>query len=735
MTTIGEPIIRVDGKLKVTGSAKYAAEFDVPNVTYAVMVLSTIPNGRIQMMETAQAQRAPGVLAVMTPANAPRLPQGGKAAVHPPAGRVLSLLQDNEVHYNNQPIGVVVAETLNEALYGASLVRVRYQEEPPRLDFRAGFDSAHPGGHGRDPADVSTGDFDAGITAAEVKIDEVYQTPMQNHNPMEPHATIAQWEGEKLTLHDATQYISGVKQTVARTLGIPDDNVHVLCPFTGGGFGCKGSTWSHVVLAAMAAKVAGRPVKLVLERPQMFGPVGGRPETYQHIVLGAKRDGTLTAVRHDVYSHTSVIEDFTEPSSAATRMLYASPAITTSQRLVPLTVGTPTFQRAPGESTGTFALEIAMDELAVKLGMDPIELRLKNYAEIDPTSNKEFSSKNLRQCYQQGAERFGWAKRSTQARATKRGHELIGWGMATATYPANRSGASALVRFEPTGRVTVASGSQDLGTGTYTIMAQVAAVTLKMPVNLIDAKLGDTTLPKAPVSGGSQSAASVTPAVQAAAKQAQLKLLIAVAADPGSPLHAANPESLDFNDGRIIEKGKPESGEIFTAFLARNGNKPVGAVASAEPDQTIEQYSTHSWGATFAEVGVDETLGMVRVHRVTGVYDVGTLLSGMTGKSQLIGGIVWAVSLALFEDTHLDPRMGRAVNANLAEYHVPSNLDIGEIDVSVVGIPDKKFDPLGARGIGEIGITGASAAVANAIYHATSKRIRNAPITPDMLMA
>jgi xanthine dehydrogenase YagR molybdenum-binding subunit len=307
--------------------------------------------------------------------------------------------------------------------------------------------------------------------------------------------------------------------------------------------------------------------------------------------------------------------------------------------------------------------------------------------------------------------------------------------MATATYPANRSAASAMVRFEPTGRVTVASGSQDLGTGTYTIMAQVAAATLKMPVHLMDAKLGDTTMPKAPVSGGSQSAASVTPAVQAAAKQAQLKLLTAAVADAGSPLHGMNPQELDFEDGRMIERGKPESGETFAAFLARNGNKPVGAMASAEPDQDTEQYSTHSWGATFAEVGVDETLGMVRVHRVTGVYDVGTLLSGKTGKSQFIGGIVWAVSLALFEDTHLDPRTGRAVNNNLAEYHVPVNLDIGEIDVSAVGIPDKKFDPLGARGIGEIGITGASAAVANAIYHATGKRIRNAPITPDVLMA
>ena len=734
MTAIGEPITRVDGRAKVTGTAKYAAEFAVPQLVYAVMITSTIPNGRIQRMDTAAAQRVPGVLAVMTPANAPKLPQGGKAAVHPPAGRVLSLLQDDLVHYNNQPIAVVIAESLNEALFAGSLIGVRYEGAPAQLDFEGGFATAHPGGHGHDPADVSEGQLAAGIAAAEVKVDEIYRTPMQNHNPMEPHATIAQWEGEKLTLHDSTQYISGVKQTIAKALGLPEDNVHVLCPFTGGGFGCKGSTWSHVVLAAMAAKMVQRPVKLVLERPQMFGPVGGRPETHQHIVLGARRDGTLTVIEHDVHSHTSVIEDFTEPSSAGTRMLYASPVIQTSQRLVPLTVGTPTFQRAPGEATGTFALEIAMDELAYKLNMDPIQLRLKNYAEKDPTSKKPFSSKNLRQCYAQGADRFGWSKRNPQPRSMKRGHELFGLGMATATYPVNRSPGTALVQFEPTGRVTVASGSQDLGTGTYTIMAQVAAATLNLPIGMVDARLGDSTMPKSPVSGGSQTAASLTPAVQAAAKQAQLKLLTASVTDAGSPFHGVDADTLDLKNGRIIQKGRPDSGEAFTTFLARNGNKPVGAVASAEPDQDAEQYSTHSWGAVFAEVSVDETLGMPRVRRVTGVYDVGTLLNGKTGKSQLIGGIVWGVSLALHEQTHLDPYLGRPVNNNLAEYHVPVNADIEGIDVSVVGIPDTKFNPLGARGIGEIGITGISAAVANAIYHATGKRIRSAPITPDMLL-
>ena len=734
MTAIGDPIIRLDGPAKVTGKAKYAAEFAVPNLAYAVMVTSTIPSGQIASMGTTEAQHAPGVLAVMTSANAPQLPDKGRAAVHPPAGRMLSLLQDNEVHYNNQPIAVVVAETLNQALYAASLVSVRYEASVPQLDFEGGMKTAHPSGHGKDPADVANGPVQQGIAAGEVKVDEIYTTPLENHNPMEPHATIAQWEGEKLTLHDATQYITGDKQTVAKCLEIPDENVRVLCPYTGGGFGCKGSTWSHVVLAAMAARVVKRPVKLVLERPQMFGSVGGRPRTHQHIVLAAKRDGTLTGIQHDVFSHTSLIEDFTEPSSAVTRMLYASPAIGTSQRLVPLNLATPTFQRAPGEATGTFALEIAMDELAYKLGMDPIQLRLKNYAEKNPTENKPWSSKHLRECYAKGAERFGWSKRTPEPRSMKDGDHLIGWGMATATYKANRSAASVQVQFEATGRVTVLCGSQDLGTGTYTIMAQVAAATLKIPIEMVDAKIGDSAMPKSPVSGGSQTAASVTPAVEAAAKQAQLALFALAVGEKDGQFSGAAPQDIEFQDGKLIRRGKQGSGEHFKELIGRNGGKPVSATASAEPEQDVQAYSTHSWGAVFAEVAVDEALGMPHVRRIVGVYDLGKLLNEKTGHSQLIGGIVWGVSLALHEESHMDPRSGRIVNNNLAEYHVPVNADIGEIDVSVVNIPDTKFNPLGARGIGEIGITGSGAAVANAIYHATGKRLRSAPITPDLLM-
>jgi xanthine dehydrogenase YagR molybdenum-binding subunit len=733
LTKIGDPVIRVDGRAKVTGTAKYAAEFEVPNVAYGVMVTSTIANGRITRIDSMAAERAPGVVTIMTPSNAPKLPKAGKAGVDPPAGRVLQLLQDADVHYNNQPIAVVVADTLNQALLAASLLDVRYQEAPPKLDFEAGFSDAHTGKN-KVPALLTKGDVPTGFDAAEVKIDQVYTTPKENHNPMEPHATIAQWDGELLTLHDSTQYIFGVKKTIAKTLGIPEDNVRVLCPFTGGGFGCKGSTWSHVVLAAMAAKVAKRPVKLVLERPQMFGPVGGRPQTRQHIILGAKRDGTLTGIRHDVYSHTSMIEDFVEPASAPTRMLYAAPVITTSQKLVSLNVGTPTFQRAPGEAPGSFAFESAMDELAYELKMDPIALRLKNYAEVDPTSRKPFSGKNLRECYTQAADKFGWSKRNPQPRSHRAGHELIGYGMATATYPANRSSAQASVTFMPNGRVTVASGTQDLGTGTYTIMAQVAAAALGMPIRLIDAKLGDTRQPKGVVSGGSQTAASTGPAIQAAAQQAVLKLVTLEIGNTASPFHGAQPDDLDFKDGKLFRKSAPASGIPFIEVVARNGNQPVEAKASVEASESVEEFAQHSWGAVFAEVAVDETLGMARVRRVTAVYDVGTLLNERTGKSQLIGGIVWAVGLVLEEETHIDPKTGRPVNNNLAEYHVPVNLDIGEIDVSALGIPDKNFNPLGARGIGEIGITGASAAIANAIHHATGKRIREAPITPDNLL-
>jgi xanthine dehydrogenase YagR molybdenum-binding subunit len=725
--------VRYDARAKVTGAAKYAAEFKPPtDPVYAYVVQSKISSGQIISIDDAAAAKSSGVLAVLTPFNAPKLPV---AKPQPPARRHITLLQERDVFYNGQPIAVVVARSLPEAMQAAELLHIHYQTSPAKLNFGKRLAEARPPkSPGREPAAQTRGDLAAAMAKGTISVDQTYTTPYQHHNPMEPHATLAWWEGEKLTVHDSTQYITGDRMSIATNLGIPLDNVHIECPYTGGGFGSKGSTWSHVVLAAMAAKVVQRPVKLALERPQMWGPVGGRPTTVQHIKLAATPDGKLTGVQHDVIVHTSVMEDFLEPSASQTRMLYSSEACETSHKLVAMNLGVATFMRAPGESTGTAALETAMDELAVALKMDPVQLRLANYAEKDLGSDKPFSSKHLRECYDQAAERFGWSKRNPVPRSTREGNQLIGWGMATATYPANRSAAQAMVRILPNGHALVACGSQDLGTGTYTIMAQTAGNALGIDPKLVEAQLGDSTLPKAPVSGGSQSAASIGPAISAAAMQAKLKVAQLAIDDPKSPLHGAAIADIAARDSRLFLSTSPATSDTYADILGRNGGQPIEATGSAEPGEEHTALSTHSFGAVFVEVAVDADTHMVQVRRVVATYDIGTLMNDTTGINQLEGGIVWGVGFALHEESHLDNTYGRYVNANLAEYHVPVNADIGELDVTVLNIPDTKFNPLGARGIGEIGITGAAAAVGNAIFHATGKRVREFPITIDKLM-
>ncbi len=723
--SIGDPIPRVDSVAKVTGRARFAAEFPVSGLAYASLVMSTIPSGRVARMDTTEAERAPGVLAVITPDNALRL--------NAPERR-LTVLQDDRVFYQNQPIAVVVAATLEQARHAASLVRPHYESVPAKLDFLAGFPDSYPSTHNGEPGDQSWGDVDAGLSGAAVKIDAVYTTPIHHHNPMEPHASIAHWDQDHLRLYDATQHISGVQQKTAKIFGIPKENVHVTCLFTGGGFGCKGQQWSHLILAALAAKQVNRPVKLVLERPQMFGPVGARPCTHQHVTLGATREGKLTAIRHDVHTNTSLIEDYLESAAFPTRVMYACPNISTRSRLVQLNLGTPTYTRAPGVATGTYAIEVAMDELAYALEMDPLELRRRNYAEVDPHGGKPFTEKHLRECYDRAAARFGWSKRNAGPRSMRDGHYLIGWGMATETYPGKNLPASALVRLQPDGRVLVASGTQEIGTGNYTMLVEVAADVLSIPAAMIDARLGDTSLPEAPISAGSMSTASVTPAVKAAAEQARQKLVTLAAADPASPIHGARPEDVDFQGGKIFLKSAPSKSETVPDILKRHGNQPVEATASTKPQLDPQKAPCHSFGAVFAEVAVDADLGMTRVRRVVAVYDVGRIINRRTARSQFIGGIVWGISLALHEETRIDWRYGRIANANLADYHVPVNADIPEIDVSAIDVPDYQLDSLGARGVGEIGITGTGAAVANAIFHATGKRVRDLPITPDKLL-
>ena len=731
MSLIGEPINRLDGPAKVKGEATYSGDFNLAHQVHAVMVLSTVPKGRIERIDAAGASHLPGVRLVMTHTNAPRLPQGGRAGVNPPAGRVLSLLQNDEVHYNREPIALVVADTLEQAVAAAAAVKVRYEESHAQLDLEAGQASAHsPGKVNGENADSSRGAPGAPYDA---RVQATYTTPMEHHNPMEPHATLAHWEGDRLTIYDSTQYITGAQTTLSKVLGISKDRVRVICPFVGGGFGCKGSLWSHVALAAMAARRLDRPVKLVLDRSQMFGPVGGRPLTVQKFELAARQDGRFVATRHDVISHTSMIEDFTEPAALQTRIVYDSPYLATTHRLVPLNVGTPTFQRAPGHATGTFALESAIDELAHRLKMDPIELRLRNEPSMDPEKKVPWSSRSLRQCFESGAAAFGWSRRSPVPGKMTEGSTAIGFGMATATYPANRSAANASARLRADGRVIVRSGTQDLGTGTYTVMTQVAADTLGCPIDQVTFELGDSEFPEAPVSGGSQSLASVAPAVQAATRALRDKLVQMAIADERSPVHGAAPSEVVIENGRIGLRSTGER-ESLAALVARAGGEDVAATAKSQPGEEKKLYSMHSFGAVFVEAHIDRDLGVITVPRVIGRYSVGRLINAKTGRSQLMGGVVWGLGMALMEESVLDAQRGRILNANLADYHVPTHADVREIDVDVVPENDTHFNPLGARGIGEIGITGVAAALANAVFNATGVRVRDLPITLDKIL-
>jgi len=725
MTVIGDPLNRVDGRLKVTGAAKYTAEVQIRNLAHAVMLCSTIGRGRVVRMDTSQAEHAPGVVGIMTPWNAAKLAG---------AEDRLTTLQNDKVFYNGQPIAVVIAEELHLAQHAASLVRVQYQAEPPQLDFEGGFPTAFPG-HSFQPADTSWGDVEAGLAQADVKIDQVYTTPIQHHNSIETHATVSQWEGDHLTIYDTSQDIFGYRAELASILGIPEKNIRVLAQFVGGGFGNKGITWSHMILSPMAAKHVNRPVRLVVDRQQMFGTVGSRPKTHQRLVLGATRDGKMTAIRHQVYAYTSAYDEYMESSAFATRSMYACPNLETTHRLVPLNLGTPCPTRAPGVATGTFALEVGLDELAYELKIDPVQLRLANYTEVDPRLKLKFSQKALRECYLRGAEQFGWSKRPFEPRSMRDGSRLIGWGMGTETYRGTRFPTGAVVRLQADGRVSAGSGTGELGNGMYTIMTQVVSDLYAMAPDLIDARLGDTNLPPAPLLAGSRSTASVLPAVQAAAIDARAKLLNLAVEDPESPVHGAAVDDVDFKNGKIFLKSAPDKSEAFTRLLSRHGSQPIEGNAKVALSREVEQqYSIYSFGAVFAEVSVDPELGNVRVPRIVAVYDVGKVINEKTANSQFVGGIIWGVSLALHEDTYVDERTGRILNANLGEYRVPLNSDIGEIKVSATDIPDPVINPLGARGIGEIGVTGTGAAVANAIFHATGKRFRDLPITPEKLI-
>jgi xanthine dehydrogenase YagR molybdenum-binding subunit len=726
---------RVDGRLKVTGGAKYAAEFtpEIGQVLHAVLVQSTIPAGRVAGIDTERARRVPGVVEIMTHENAPRLDLSKAGDMNPD----FPLLQDDRVLFNGQHVAVVIAGTLEQAQQAAVLIEIRYNRDQPVLvmsDMPTGTTEPERFRMGSRAPDSKRGDPETAFATGAVKIDQIYRTPVEHHNPMEPHATLAEWQGDRLILHNATQSVFGNRKALAGFFGLPEDQVRVVSPFVGGGFGTKGATWPHITLAAMAAKLTGRPVKLVLTRRQMFTSNGFRPKTVQHLRLAAAQDGKLVAVLHDGVSQNSCYGEFSEPVALATEMLYSCANVSVSHRLSKVNQGLPTFMRAPGEASGVYALESAMDELAWALAMDPVALRLKNYAEQDEHEGKPFSSKSLRQCYEKGAAAFGWERRVAQPRSMREGRLLIGLGMATATYPVNRSPADARARILADGTAVIQCGSQDIGTGTYTIMAQMAAELLGLPIGRVTAELGDSSLPPAPVSGGSQSTASIMPAVREACLAVRAQVFQAASQDADSPLHGIAIADLTVADGRISHSADATRGETYAALLTRQGQSGFAAEASSKPGDEKKNFSMHSFGAHFVELSVDPDLGEIRIRRHVGAFAAGRILNAKTARSQMIGGIVFGMGMALTEATEIDPNTGRVSNATLADYLVPVHLDVPEIEIIMVPEEDDQVNPVGVKGIGELPTVGTAAAIANAVYHATGRRIRDLPIRPDKLI-
>jgi xanthine dehydrogenase YagR molybdenum-binding subunit len=738
-TAVGKPMPRVAGVLKVTGRATYAAEHDLPNLAHAVMVTSTVAKGRVKRLDTTAAEHAAGVLAVLTHRHAPRLPYRPQKSVLDPVGERLHVLQDDRVWFNGQPVAVVVAATLDQAEYAASLVQIEYTTETPRLDLTGGLEYAVVAEasllpNSSVPADTRRGDPERTLAEAAVTVEADYLIPRQQHNPMEPHATVARWEGDRLTLWDKTQWVVHVRDELAAVFGLVPEQVHVISPFVGGAFGTTLRAWPHVTLAALAARFVGRPVKLVLTRRQMYTGTGYRPATWQRVALGASRDGRLTALIHHGTAETSTYEQYVERLLEPTGFLHACPHVETRYRLVPLNVHTPVFMRAPGVASGIFALECAMDELAQALRMDPVALRLRNEPEQDEHTNLPFSSRSTRACYQVAAERFGWAARNPEPRSMRDGQWLIGWGMATAVYHTLRGPAGARVRLLADGRAIVESAASDMGPGTYTAMTQVASDALGIPPDRVRFALGDSTFPYAPSHGGSQTMASVGSAVHTACLAARAKALELAAADARSPLRGARPDQIDAADGRLFLRNDPSRGERYQEILTRHGLEVLEWTEMTQPGDERHRYSMQAFGAVFAEVAVDRDFGLIRVRRLVGAYGVGRVVNPQLARSQAIGGMVGGIGMALMEHTITDRHSGRIVNADLANYLAPVNADIAELDALFVEEDDPYVNPLGVKGVGELALVGVAPAIANAVFHATGTRVRELPITPEKLL-
>ncbi|MEJ7588335.1 MAG: xanthine dehydrogenase family protein molybdopterin-binding subunit [Ferruginibacter sp.] len=700
----GQGIDRIDGFLKVTGGAKYATDYKIKNIAWAVIFKSTIAAGEVEAIDSSEAEKLPGVLAVITHKNAPQLDVKGGI-------RGGALLQGPTIEFYGQHIGLVVAETFEQARHASQLIKVTYNKKEARIDFEKLVKEAVLPKE-KDKADMIRGNVESAISNSDVSIDAVYDTPIEHHQPMEPHATIAVWEGGQLTLYNGSQIVNGAQNAAAATLKIDPKNVRIITPYIGGGFGSKGGQWANLVLAAVAAKMVNRPVKLALARQQMFNSVGLRQKNRQRLRLAATTEGKLTALAHETITHCAIDNEFVEPCGDCSKLMYDTPNSLISYRVVPMHIILPTYTRGPGKSTGSFALESAMDELAHKLKMDPIEFRIKNEPAKDPSNGKPWSSRTTVQCLQEGARAFGWEKRKMTPGELSEGEWMVGYGVAAGTYPARQRDSSAIVKLTRKGsqvNALIELAASDLGTGTFTILAQTAADALGLPMERVAVMIGDSRLPPAAGSVGSVGAASFSNAVNDACEKITNELIA--------------------RSGKQFFK-KPTAGEMMVSENITSFESRVEAKPPAEADS----YSVHSFNANFAEVWVNKSTGMIRVHRMLAVTGAGKILNPKTARSQIIGGNVWGIGMALMEESVVDSRYGNFITRSLADYHVPANLDIGTIETIFIDEEDTITNKLGVKGIGEVGIVGVAASVANAVFNATGKRIRELPITPDKLL-
>jgi xanthine dehydrogenase YagR molybdenum-binding subunit len=728
---IGTSTSRVDGRAKVTGAAQYAGEFKAPGLVYGSVVTSTIARGRIARIDTSQALAVEGVLDVLTHENRPKMANTdeGYHDEVAPDGSPFRPLFDNKIRFNDQPIALVLAEEWEIARFAATLVHAEYDAEKHATDLQARIDKAYV----VEKPDKPRGNAAKAYAAAAVRHEGEYFIPIEHHNPMELFAATVVWDGDgKLTVFDKTQGVQNVQRYVCGVFGLKPDAVRVMSPFVGGAFGSGLRPQYEVVLAVQGAIQLKHPVRLVLTREQMYG-LGYRPATIERVALGAKTDGTLEAITHESIALTSQYEEFSRNDTSWSALLYKSANAKYEHKLARLDVPTPSDMRAPGAATGVYALECAMDELAVALKLDPVELRLRCYSDRDQNNDVPFTSKQLKECYRKGAEAFGWAKRNPEPRSMRDGTDLVGWGMATGVWEALQMPTAARIVLTGNGHAEVSCATSDIGTGTYTVMAQVAADMLGLPIDNVTVKLGDSSLPQSQVEGGSWTAASVAHAIAAAAGEIRKELLGLAQKMPGSPLAGLKPDDVVLADGMIAAK-KAAGRSVSLADAMRHGG-----VDRFEREKLAEfaednKHARNTHSSIFAEVKVDEQLGVIRVTRVVNAVAAGRIINTKTAASQIMGSVVWGIGMALHEETLVDHTFGRVMNANIAEYHVPVNADVQDIKVFFVDEPDSTVNPLGIKGVGEIGIVGVAAAVANAVYHATGKRVRALPITLDKIL-